>query len=302
MKLFAPSYYSEFKCIADKCKHNCCIGWEIDIDEDTYKKYISLDKGYGSVIKETVEDDPTPHFRLGKDERCPHLDENGLCRIISELGDDYLCEICREHPRFYNFTHYGAEVGLGMACEEACGIILRSEDFDALEVVGYIDGEANICGFDPIVPRQKVFALLSDDSLSHSSKLKALKKICNSEADETSDEEIIGILSSLEYMSGESKAIICDYSQFAPLEAELEKPLERALAYFVYRHIPKANDEPEFTDILRFALLCYSILRSIAYKKSIKTVDDLIPYARTVSEELEYSEDNTYNLIEMINY
>ena len=27
-----------------------------------------------------------------------------LCRIILNLGEDALCDICREHPRFYNFT------------------------------------------------------------------------------------------------------------------------------------------------------------------------------------------------------
>ena len=30
-----PNYYDKFKCIADRCKHSCCIGWEIDIDDDT---------------------------------------------------------------------------------------------------------------------------------------------------------------------------------------------------------------------------------------------------------------------------
>ena len=31
--------YSEFKCKADKCKHSCCNGWEIDIDASTAEKY-----------------------------------------------------------------------------------------------------------------------------------------------------------------------------------------------------------------------------------------------------------------------
>ena len=31
MKLYAPKYYNEFKCIADKCTHSCCVGWEIDM-------------------------------------------------------------------------------------------------------------------------------------------------------------------------------------------------------------------------------------------------------------------------------
>jgi lysine-N-methylase len=35
MKLRAPKYYLDFACIADRCKHSCCIGWEIDVDADT---------------------------------------------------------------------------------------------------------------------------------------------------------------------------------------------------------------------------------------------------------------------------
>jgi lysine-N-methylase len=34
MKLIAPDTYPEFCCIADRCRHSCCIGWEIDVDPD----------------------------------------------------------------------------------------------------------------------------------------------------------------------------------------------------------------------------------------------------------------------------
>ena len=42
MKLFAPKYYTEFSCIADRCRHSCCIGWEIDIDADTAEKQLKV--------------------------------------------------------------------------------------------------------------------------------------------------------------------------------------------------------------------------------------------------------------------
>ena len=42
MKTVAPDYYPNFKCIASECRHNCCIGWEIDIDEDTFEYYKGL--------------------------------------------------------------------------------------------------------------------------------------------------------------------------------------------------------------------------------------------------------------------
>ena len=42
MKIFAPSYYKNFKCLADRCTHSCCIGWEIDVDADTLLRYEQL--------------------------------------------------------------------------------------------------------------------------------------------------------------------------------------------------------------------------------------------------------------------
>ena len=104
MKLYAPSYYKDFVCIADKCQHSCCIGWEIDIDDESARKYATLDTDYGQCINSSIDFDDIPHFRLGDDERCPHLADSGLCNIICELGEDFLCDICREHPRFYNFA------------------------------------------------------------------------------------------------------------------------------------------------------------------------------------------------------
>ena len=35
MKWMAPLIYPEFTCIADRCRHSCCIGWEIDVDQES---------------------------------------------------------------------------------------------------------------------------------------------------------------------------------------------------------------------------------------------------------------------------
>ena len=84
MKLYAPDYYCAFSCLADRCRHSCCVGWEIDVDDATMEKYDTLTHPYGENIRKSIEDG---HFRLDKRERCPHLDGRGLCRIICELGD-----------------------------------------------------------------------------------------------------------------------------------------------------------------------------------------------------------------------
>ena len=55
MKLYAPSYYKSFKCIADKCRHSCCIGWEIDIDDDTFEYYKTVCEEYRAMYEDEAD-------------------------------------------------------------------------------------------------------------------------------------------------------------------------------------------------------------------------------------------------------
>ena len=169
MTLYAPAYYKDFSCIADKCRHSCCIGWEIDIDGETAKKYAACTEVYGEHIRASIEAGAPPHFRLGSEERCPHLDEHGLCRIITSLGDGYLCDICREHPRFYHSTVRGCEVGLGMACEEACRLILTCSE-PAILPIGETEEEA-LPTFDTASARDRIYATLFDTALPYTDRL-----------------------------------------------------------------------------------------------------------------------------------
>ncbi len=126
--LLQPNYYDSFECIADKCNDNCCIGWEIDIDNDTYEEYLKVDGKLGNRLKEAIETTDGVHsFKLDKNERCPFLNSNNLCDIICELGKDKLCHICKHHPRYINNYEDITEIGLGLACEEACRIILNQQ-------------------------------------------------------------------------------------------------------------------------------------------------------------------------------
>ena len=171
MKLLAPIYYKEFKCIADKCHHSCCIGWEIDIDADAIESYSSLSGEYSEKIRESIDFNDTPHFKLLENDKCPHLDGDGLCRIISEYGEGYLCEICREHPRFYNDTIYGKEVGIGMSCEEAARIVLEACPEELCSFSSSEDGELTppedaLPVTEAISEREALFGILFNPALS----------------------------------------------------------------------------------------------------------------------------------------
>lgn len=287
MKLYAPEYYKEFTCIADRCKHSCCVGWEIDVDDAAMKKYAEYKGNYSDKITESIENNAEPHFKLDWGERCPHLNEKGLCNIILNVGEDYLCHICREHPRFYNDTPRGREVGLGLACEEACRIILDSDNYDKIVEIDDIDGESCDEYFDTIRHREVIYGVLCDKLMPYQERLDAIYSQYGVTPKFISDSEARKLLESLEYLDTSHKELFSLYSSDSEFLREGEKQLERALAYFIYRHCTEAWDERDFRVSLAFCFFCERLLTSVAKKC------DMYDAARIISEEIEYSEDNT---------
>ena len=294
MKLLAPLYYKEFKCIADKCLHSCCIGWEIDVDKETLKKYQKLKSDYGTVIRNSISTDGTPHFRLGECDRCPHLDERGLCKIILGVGEDYLCDICREHPRFYNFTIV-AEVGVGMSCPEAARLILSSPDFASTEEVGEVDVEPDDVLFDGRAERTKVY-----DVLQKNDYISALAQVYDAYSiDVEENDRWLKILDSLEYLNADHKELFLQYtSALRPAGEAVGEYCKRFLAYFIYRHCTEAVDGEDFCTRLSFCLFCERLFASLICSQEAQTLQEVATLASIISEEIEYSDDNTLALME----
>lgn len=126
MTVYAPDYYPFFRCIAGECGHTCCQGWEIDIDPASLNRFRRLEGPFGEKLRACIAEEPEPHFILQADERCPLLTDDNLCSLILREGEDALCQICRDHPRFRNYWSDRIEMGLGMACEAAGRLILSS--------------------------------------------------------------------------------------------------------------------------------------------------------------------------------
>ena len=123
-----PDFYKYFCCKADKCQHTCCAGWEIDIDASTAAKYQQLTGEVGEMISQNiVEVDGVWQFRLCEDERCPFLREDGLCELIRTAGESILCDICRNHPRFFVTIDDYELAGMGLSCEKSCELLLADE-------------------------------------------------------------------------------------------------------------------------------------------------------------------------------
>lgn len=124
MNIYVPEYYPHFRCVASKCGHTCCAGWEIDIDAESLARYDRLPGDFGVRVRRCIDRTDAPHFMLTEAERCPLLTDDNLCALILHEGEGALCQICRDHPRFRNFFSGRVEMGLGLVCEEAARLIL----------------------------------------------------------------------------------------------------------------------------------------------------------------------------------
>ncbi|MBE6897518.1 MAG: hypothetical protein E7475_00735 [Ruminococcaceae bacterium] len=142
MKQYRPSYYKDFRCIAGACSDNCCIGWEIDIDPQTDAFYQSVVGDFGCRLKQDILRDEHGSQFILRGERCPFLNEKNLCDIYIHLGEQALCEICTQHPRYHEWYGSIKESGVGLCCEAAGRLILSQDSLPSYEYVD-IDEESS---------------------------------------------------------------------------------------------------------------------------------------------------------------
>ena len=126
MKIVTPHYYKDFKCIAGACTDTCCAGWDVDVDDKSYRYYKTVDGNFGKRLKSVMvpEKEGGCTFTL-QNGRCPFLNDNNLCDLYIALGEDKLCDTCAEFPRFIN--EYGSvkEIGIAPSCKTAGEIIFN---------------------------------------------------------------------------------------------------------------------------------------------------------------------------------
>ena len=185
MKIYTPSYYARFRCLAGNCRDTCCRGWEIDIDPDSYARYLAQPGEIGDRLRAAIDPRGTPHFHLvGAEERCPFLNAQNLCDLYAELGRESLCQICARHPRY--IEQYGdfAEMGVGLACEAAARLVLLTR---APMRLSCADGPALFADADAPDPevcralfslRGRLFRLLQDRTAPVFSRLAQALALC----------------------------------------------------------------------------------------------------------------------------
>ena len=172
MKIRKPDYFKYFNCIADKCEDTCCAGWGIVIDDKSYEKYINLESDFGDVLRSKIVEDEGDKVFLLNGDRCSFLNEDNLCEIYNNIGEDGLCYTCRQYPRYLEEFGSLREIGISLSCPEACRIILNQKEkvrFELEEVEeevsSYNDINANLY-INLMQIRKIVLSIIQDRSIN----------------------------------------------------------------------------------------------------------------------------------------
>lgn len=302
LEIILPDYYKNFSCIKGECKHNCCIGWEIDVDAKTLSKYKNVGGEFGERLSKNISLDDEPHFVLAEKERCPFLNSDNLCDIIINLGEDYLCQICDAHPRFKNELPDRVEVGLGFCCEAAGRLILSKKEKTRFLPKADTDDEI-------ILLRDGIISVLQDRRSSIEKRIDKVFALLDADKDSRTMSEWAEILLGLERLDGDWTKLLLKLKDFDGGTADFDRFMlsrqteyEQFLVYLIYRHFANAPDFDSAIARARFAVLGYEILRSLGAvvfaEQGDFSLGDQIELARLFSSEIEYSDENLYTILD----
>ncbi len=170
MQYTFPHYYGMFQCIADKCPDTCCAGWQIAIDGPSLKKYKKTKGIIGNRLHNEIDWKEKIFHQY--DGRCAFLNDNNLCDLYLEGGENLFCRTCKTYPRHVEEYEGLKEVSLSLSCPVAAKIILELK-----EPVQFVerqrecpqkeDEEFDFLLFSKLEDaREVIFKILQDRSLS----------------------------------------------------------------------------------------------------------------------------------------
>ena len=285
-----PTFYHTFQCKANQCHHTCCQKWTIDVDEETAKLYQTLPTPLGEDLRKfmTVDDEGYYFMFSDKQPTCPLLREDGLCRVVLELGEDSLCDTCHMHPRFYKYIEDLELCGVGLSCEESVEKLLATEG-DQLQFT-IEDDDCEFTAEDrPVL--ENIFDLLAlginpaicqftlNHSIHYCQELVTIYK-----KTEPIDEEWTKQLAHLEaILSSTEASTTMDLLKVDTIDVSA---LNKVYQYILYRQIDMLA-EYSLESLVRYAFDATVFIALLTHQ-----FGNLPEQIRRWSEQIEYDEDN----------
>lgn len=304
----APEYYQQFSCKLDKCRHTCCYGWKIPISHSEYNKLITMNCSdelnqkvqRTFVIPDVVSEECYRYITFNYLGYCP-IQNNGLCSLHKEKGEDYLPKVCKLYPRSLKTINDVNIASCSNSCEAVVDLLFDADNLNIKEIT--LNEEPNITYSVTNKDIEQIKLLNNILKDRTTSLVQSLKNICliinkdEFEKDYASNVEplslAIQILKRLSYENDrlneltlyleerykDKKTYINDqhsFEQAYPKWMELfERLINNSMIYECFPFVDKRIDK---TNSYKGLCLCYGLLRVICigtYSKT-KIKEDLI--------------------------
>ncbi len=276
----------------------------MNIDDKTLSKYKNNQSAFSHTLKSGINFKKSK-FKWNKNKRCAFLNDKGFCEIIINLGEENLCQVCRDHPRFRSFFNDKTETGLGFCCEEATRIILTFKDKIAPTLVS---DDANILDLDfnqknVLNFREKAIEILQNRETDINERINRLLKTCNANFIDSDFKKILKTFLRFERIdkgwTKTLKSLPTDFDR--PTDQELAHYCEQFLVNSLYRHLSDAEDTVWVRARTLACVFSWWIIKSVIYtkrKENTNLLELVISVTRDFSAEVEYSMKNLNKLFD----
>lgn len=232
-----PSYIEKFRCVGGSCPDTCCAGWIVDVDEESYDYYQTVPGKFGERLRQHLKDeDGAKYFPMTPEKRCPFLNRQNLCDIFTALGEDRLCRVCTEYPRWYTRFGYYEQQDLSLSCMEVARLFFTEPELcycramSADPGTGLTPAEEEVL-VQTLAVRNEGLAILQDKKPLHT-KLAALHRLAalpeeNTEETEAAGlEALVDLLEQLDPLNDEWKAVMQSLHSLCSSRTAAEKTVE----------------------------------------------------------------------------
>ena len=157
-----PVYYDGFRCIAGDCPITCCQEWKIAVDEATERRW------QANLREKLTQKDGETVIGLTDEMKCPFLNEDKLCKLVIQYGEESLSETCTLFPRQIHDFGDRVEYSLVACCPEVVNILREQKDFKFTESLEGLKGQGSLFEL-----RNLIFSVLTNASyrIEHAMKI-----------------------------------------------------------------------------------------------------------------------------------
>ncbi|MGN7613664.1 flagellin lysine-N-methylase [Magnetococcales bacterium HHB-1] len=144
LKMTTLQGLTHFHCIAALCEDSCCSQWVIPLsqkDLDRFKKHgrfsviennrvtrSEIEKQFASATTSETKKEEEQFIRINDQGACVFLNQDKLCDLHRQWGDQILPQTCAMFPRTLNRVGFTVELMGSLACPELARLLLLHPD------------------------------------------------------------------------------------------------------------------------------------------------------------------------------